>query len=119
MAKRPTRSQAGDVSAEQAQPKARRRSGKKELGPESPVAVGAVSEASEPYATGQVQSEEEPRSDPQPMSTEAFSTESEPAEEDIRSRAYQMYIERGGGHGADFEDWVRAEQELRRRENKG
>jgi len=37
---------------------------------------------------------------------------SEPSEEDIRLRAYHRYLERGGGHGADFEDWLRAEQEL-------
>jgi hypothetical protein len=39
----------------------------------------------------------------------------EPSEEDIRRRAYEMYLERGGSDGADFEDWVRAEEELRRR----
>ena len=31
---------------------------------------------------------------------------SEPSEEDIRMRAYQRYLERGGGHGADFDDWL-------------
>jgi hypothetical protein len=36
----------------------------------------------------------------------------EPSEEDIRVRAYHMYLERGGGHGADFEDWLRAREEL-------
>ena len=30
-------------------------------------------------------------------------------------RAYEMYLERGGQHGLDFDDWVRAERELRRR----
>jgi hypothetical protein len=38
---------------------------------------------------------------------------SEPTDEDIRRRAYQMYLERGGGHGEDLDDWVRAEQELK------
>jgi hypothetical protein len=39
---------------------------------------------------------------------------SSPSEEDIRMRAYQRYLERGGGHGMDFEDWLEAERELKR-----
>jgi hypothetical protein len=39
----------------------------------------------------------------------------QPSEEDIRRRAYQRYLERGGGHGRHFDDWLEAEQELRRR----
>src|SRR5436190_1070791 len=38
---------------------------------------------------------------------------SEPSEEDIRLRAYHRYLERGGGHGTDFEDWLEAERELK------
>ena len=37
----------------------------------------------------------------------------EPSEEEIRARAYQMYLERGAGHGLDFEDWLQAERELK------
>ena len=40
---------------------------------------------------------------------------SEPNDEDIRARAYEMYLERGGHDGLDFDDWVRAERELRQR----
>jgi Protein of unknown function (DUF2934) len=36
-----------------------------------------------------------------------------PSEDDIRRRAYQRYLERGGGHGQDFDDWLEAERELR------
>jgi hypothetical protein len=39
----------------------------------------------------------------------------EPTEDEIRHRAYERYLERGGGHGSEFEDWVNAEQDLRRR----
>ena len=39
----------------------------------------------------------------------------EPSEEEIRRRAYQRYLERGGGHGLDFEDWVEAERELKKK----
>lgn len=39
----------------------------------------------------------------------------EPSDDEIRARAYEMYLERGGKHGLDFDDWVRAERELRQR----
>ena len=42
---------------------------------------------------------------------------SEPTEDDIRRRAYERYLERGGGDGMDFEDWLAAEQDLRRRKS--
>jgi hypothetical protein len=47
--------------------------------------------------------------------TTSVSMASEPSEEDIRLRAYQRYLERGGGHGMDFEDWLEAERELKHR----
>ena len=37
-----------------------------------------------------------------------------PSEEDIRRRAYQRYLDRGGNHGMDFEDWLQAERELKK-----
>jgi DUF2934 family protein len=43
---------------------------------------------------------------------------SEPSEQDIRMRAYQRYLERGGSHGRHFDDWVEAERELRERREK-
>ena len=30
----------------------------------------------------------------------------------IADRAYQLFVERGGEHGRDWEDWLRAEHEL-------
>ncbi len=38
----------------------------------------------------------------------------EPSEEDIRTRAYHRYLQRGGNQGTDFEDWLEAERELKR-----
>ena len=35
--------------------------------------------------------------------------------EHIAVRAYHIYLERGGRAGDDFEDWIRAERELRAR----
>jgi hypothetical protein len=37
----------------------------------------------------------------------------EPSGEEIARRAHELYLERGGEHGRDVEDWVRAEKELR------
>ena len=36
----------------------------------------------------------------------------EPTFEEIAEAAYHRYLKRGGGHGADFEDWLEAEREL-------
>lgn len=44
------------------------------------------------------------------------SMKSEPSQEDIRIRAYHRYLERGGGHGMEFEDWLLAERELKSRQ---
>ena len=40
-------------------------------------------------------------------------TDVDPTEDDIRLRAYHRYLERGGGHGADFDDWLEAERDLK------
>jgi hypothetical protein len=32
----------------------------------------------------------------------------------IREKAYELYEKRGGWHGADLEDWVRAEKEVKK-----
>jgi hypothetical protein len=37
-------------------------------------------------------------------------------EYDIRQRAYELYEERGCQHGFDWEDWIRAEAEVRSRQ---
>jgi Protein of unknown function (DUF2934) len=36
----------------------------------------------------------------------------DPLREEIELRAYQIYIERGGAHGQDVEDWLQAEREV-------
>jgi Protein of unknown function (DUF2934) len=35
------------------------------------------------------------------------------AEDEVRRRAYALYEERGGEQGHDWDDWFRAEQEVR------
>ena len=44
---------------------------------------------------------------------ETISMASEPNEEEVRLRAYLLYLERGRRDGADFDDWLRAERELK------
>jgi hypothetical protein len=39
--------------------------------------------------------------------------------EEIRKRAFEIHIERGGIHGCDLDDWLQAERELRERYNEG
>ena len=39
----------------------------------------------------------------------------DPTDDDIRQRAYQRYLERGDGHGGEVDDWLQAEQELKKR----
>ena len=43
------------------------------------------------------------------------STTPEPSEHEIRVRAYLRYLERGAFDGADFDDWLQAEMELKKR----
>ena len=38
----------------------------------------------------------------------------EPTLEEIRARAYEVYIQRGRIDGFDLEDWLQAERELRK-----
>ena len=41
-----------------------------------------------------------------------------PTPAEIRHRAFEIHIERGGIHGCDLDDWLRAERELREKYNK-
>jgi hypothetical protein len=35
-----------------------------------------------------------------------------PSPQEIRKRAFEIHIERGGIHGCDLDDWLQAEHEL-------
>jgi hypothetical protein len=35
-----------------------------------------------------------------------------PSKEEIRERAFEIHVERGGIYGYDFDDWLQAEREL-------
>lgn len=47
-----------------------------------------------------------------PARSEPQTTEGHPTREEIELRAYEIYLERGGAHGQDVEDWLQAEREL-------
>jgi hypothetical protein len=38
------------------------------------------------------------------------------SDEEVRVRAYYLYVERGGQEGGELEDWLRAERELEPRQ---
>jgi len=37
-------------------------------------------------------------------------------DEEIRQRAYEIYLNRGGAPGSELDDWLQAERELRLKE---
>jgi hypothetical protein len=55
-------------------------------------------------------------SDDQPLAVAHDTAEpaSRPTRDEIAAVAYRRFLNRGGGHGQDVEDWLEAELELRR-----
>lgn len=47
------------------------------------------------------------------LSDEDMARLREPSAEAVARRAYELFLARGGAHGRDVEDWLRAERELR------
>jgi hypothetical protein len=76
----------------------------------SPVADRGVSTTSE-----EVQTEAHDLSE---QNVVAAADAWQPSYDDIARAAYGRYLERGGGHGRDFEDWLEAERELRDRRSR-
>ena len=106
MAKRPTKSQADDAAAQTPPVRIKPRA-KREVGPET---------LSAPRETPPARMQQAPGDALVAVGDQRLAaTAGHPTEDDIRRRAYQMYLERGGGHGMDFEDWLRAESELKAR----
>ena len=54
---------------------------------------------------------------PAGRSTDQAVTIYEPTLEEIRAQAYEIYVQRGYVHGFDLEDWLQAENELKRNSN--
>ncbi len=45
------------------------------------------------------------------------SSNDKPSLAEIRERAFEVHIERGGIHGCDLDDWLQAERELQEKYN--
>jgi hypothetical protein len=52
-----------------------------------------------------------------PSLAKQTSIETLPLEEQIRRRAYELYLQRGNQAGSDIEDWLQAEKEILRAES--
>jgi hypothetical protein len=55
---------------------------------------------------------------PAPKAKKAAPTKSNPTQDQIAARAYQIYLERGATPGDPMQDWLRAERELAAPPNK-
>ena len=49
---------------------------------------------------------------PAPKSKKAAALKSKPTQDQIATRAYEIYLERGATPGDPMQDWLRAEREL-------
>ena len=47
-----------------------------------------------------------------PSHRDRISTHSTPNHDEVKRRAYEIYLERGGLPGQELEDWVQAEREI-------
>jgi hypothetical protein len=56
----------------------------------------------------------EPNASPIQPPAEDFSANQTPSHEEIRQRAYEIYLERNGDPGDELDDWLRAERELQK-----
>ena len=53
---------------------------------------------------------------PAPARKEEPEIETLSLEERINRRAYELYVQRGNQSGSEFDDWLQAEEEIRRAE---
>jgi hypothetical protein len=51
---------------------------------------------------------------PAPAPAKETPTETLPLEERIRRRAYELYLQRGNEPSSELDDWLQAEEEIRR-----
>jgi hypothetical protein len=56
----------------------------------------------------------EPNASPIQLHAEDTSANHSPSQEEIRRRAYEIYLERDGHPGDELDDWRRAERELQK-----
>jgi len=53
---------------------------------------------------------------PAPARAKEDPIEALPLEEQIQRRAYDLYVQRGNQPGSELDDWLQAEEEIRRAE---
>jgi hypothetical protein len=53
-----------------------------------------------------------PRKSTKPSEAAKPSQPTHSVNEAIQRRAYELHLERGGAHGGDLDDWLRAEREV-------
>ena len=51
--------------------------------------------------------------DPEALTQSQVTDSTSSIEDRIRQRAHELYLQRGGQHGAHEEDWLQAEKEIR------
>jgi hypothetical protein len=51
---------------------------------------------------------------PAPARGKALQNETLSLEERVRRRAYELYVQRGNQSGSELDDWLQAEEEVRR-----
>ena len=76
------------------------------------------STANDPGAAPAAPKPKRARSTAPPAAARDTATNRGPSLDDIRRRAYERYLERGGNHGQHFDDWLEAEKELTLRNKK-
>ncbi len=109
MAKRTPKTEADDAAAAtpgQA-PKRSARSRASKAAPELDE-----TQAARPTAADTHPPEDMLTADPRVTEANHFQYAGEPTEEDIRRRAYELYVQRGRQHGRHEDDWHRARREL-------
>jgi hypothetical protein len=113
MAKRPARSQADEVTPQSPSAKSR---GREQRGIGTDAEAGREPDAVKTNAlTAGPETISEELDASRVRQGKGRRREVQPTHEEIRARAYEKYLERGAGHGLDFDDWVTAERELRNR----
>ena len=111
MAKKPPRTEADDTNTASANREARSSGARTEGGQSAAGERNRTAHGTQAMATEELT----PGTDDTFAALAHDSSEYAPTEEEIRYSAYLLYIERGGGHGLDFEDWLQAERELKNR----
>jgi hypothetical protein len=76
------------------------------------------STANEPAAAPAAPKPKRARAAARPAAARETASTDGPSLDDIRRRAYERYLERGGNHGRHFDDWLEAEKELKLKSKK-